>query len=50
MTPICHQVGLLRYVRQQRGDAPPSKFQLWHLFILAPKFYCFYIKPNVFVI
>ena len=25
------------------------KFQIWHLFILVPKFYCFYIKPNVFV-
>ena len=25
------------------------KFQIWHLFILVPKFYCFCIKPSVFV-
>ena len=25
------------------------KFQIWYLFILVPKFYGFYIKPNVFV-
>ena len=66
MTPISPHCGLLRYVRQQEGGAPPScgvrtrlwpaahmaekiKFKIWHLFILVPKFHCFYIKPNVYV-
>ena len=25
------------------------KFQICHLFLYVPKFYCFYIEPNVFV-
>ena len=25
------------------------KFQIWYLFILVPKFYCFCINPSVFV-
>ena len=31
------------------GMAGKIKFQIWHLFILLPKFYCFCIKPSVFV-
>ena len=29
--------------------AETIKFQIWHLFRLVSKFYCFNIKPNIFV-